>query len=159
MSLAAWVDGYVKAWISGAPEEIADLFTEDAVYDPQTSDAPWVGRNTIVENWQDIGDEPGSWTFDWEPVIESPGLSVIRGRTEYAAENRDFRRSVKDALLVVLTSPQFLFLIENSAGPQPERLPNGEVGPGEGGHAAPWCARHSRTTTRSSKGCFSVPIT
>lgn len=38
------------------------------------------------------------------------------------ADKNDFRRSIKDALLVVLTSPQFLFLIENSGGPQPENL-------------------------------------
>lgn len=36
--------------------------------------------------------------------------------------SRDFRRSIKDALLVVLTSPQFLFLIENSASPEPEDI-------------------------------------
>ncbi len=42
-------------------------------------------------------------------------------RNSYA-ENGDFRQSIKDALLVVLTSPQFLFLIENSTGPEPEDL-------------------------------------
>ena len=34
----------------------------------------------------------------------------------------DFRAAVKDALLVVLTSPQFLFLIEASETPQPEPI-------------------------------------
>jgi hypothetical protein len=34
----------------------------------------------------------------------------------------DFQQSIKDALLVVLTSPRFLFLIENSSGPQAEEL-------------------------------------
>lgn len=34
----------------------------------------------------------------------------------------NFQQSVKDALLVVLTSPQFLFLSENSSGPEPEQL-------------------------------------
>ncbi|MCH8829727.1 MAG: DUF1592 domain-containing protein, partial [Planctomycetes bacterium] len=38
------------------------------------------------------------------------------------AGNGHFRNSIKDALLVVLTSPQFLFLIENSATPEPEKL-------------------------------------
>ena len=38
------------------------------------------------------------------------------------ADTGDFQQSVKDALLVVLTSPQFLFLTENSAGPEPEQL-------------------------------------
>jgi hypothetical protein len=34
----------------------------------------------------------------------------------------DFRRSISDALVVVLTSPQFLFLIERSATSEPEPL-------------------------------------
>lgn len=34
----------------------------------------------------------------------------------------DFQQSVRDALLVTLTSPQFLFLIEDSKGPEPEPL-------------------------------------
>ena len=34
----------------------------------------------------------------------------------------DFRQSVRDALLVTLTSPQFLFLIEDSKGPEAEPL-------------------------------------
>jgi hypothetical protein len=42
-------------------------------------------------------------------------------------DKADFRQSIKDALLVVLTSPQFLFLIENSAGPEPEDLDDYEL--------------------------------
>jgi Protein of unknown function (DUF1592)/Protein of unknown function (DUF1588)/Protein of unknown function (DUF1595)/Protein of unknown function (DUF1587)/Protein of unknown function (DUF1585)/Planctomycete cytochrome C len=38
-----------------------------------------------------------------------------------------FRDSIKDALQVVLTSPQFLFLIENSATPEPEHLDDYEL--------------------------------
>jgi hypothetical protein len=92
MSLAAWMDGYVRAWTSNAPEEIADLFTEDAVYDPQTSSERWEGRDAIVAAWQDVGDEPGTWTFEWEPLIETSAVSIIAGRTEYTDdEPRDFR--------------------------------------------------------------------
>lgn len=43
------------------------------------------------------------------------------------ADKGDFQQSVKNALLVVLTSPQFLFLIENSAGPEPEDLDEYEL--------------------------------
>ncbi len=38
-----------------------------------------------------------------------------------------FRGSVKDALQVVLTSPQFLFLIENSGSPEPEPIDDHEL--------------------------------
>ena len=39
----------------------------------------------------------------------------------------DFPQAIQDALLVVLTSPQFLFLIENSASPQAEPLDSYEL--------------------------------
>ncbi|MFP6738840.1 MAG: DUF1592 domain-containing protein, partial [Planctomycetota bacterium] len=38
------------------------------------------------------------------------------------ARKQNFQESVRDALLVILTSPQFLFLVEESAGPQAEPL-------------------------------------
>ncbi|MFP6764986.1 MAG: DUF1592 domain-containing protein, partial [Planctomycetaceae bacterium] len=43
------------------------------------------------------------------------------------SETGDFRQSIQDALLVVLTAPQFLFLIENSATPQPEQISSWEL--------------------------------
>ncbi|MBV9549114.1 MAG: DUF1592 domain-containing protein [Alphaproteobacteria bacterium] len=44
-----------------------------------------------------------------------------------SAKGRGFRDSVKDALLVTLTMPQFLFLVEKSATPAPEPLDNYEL--------------------------------
>ena len=43
------------------------------------------------------------------------------------AERGDFQRAIKDALLVVLTSPQFLFLVETSHTPDPEPLDSYEL--------------------------------
>ena len=47
-------------------------------------------------------------------------------RESYAAK-KEFRSSIKNALLLVLTSPQFLFLIEESAGPEAEELTDYEL--------------------------------
>ncbi len=44
-----------------------------------------------------------------------------------SASGRNFQDSVKDALQVVLTSPQFLFLIENSHTPEAEPIDNYEL--------------------------------
>ena len=44
-----------------------------------------------------------------------------------AAAGRNFRDSVKDALVVTLTMPQFLFLVEKSASPAPEPLDGYEL--------------------------------
>lgn len=56
---------------------------------------------------------------------ESSSLSKVFERSFQAGSS--FRDSVKDALQVILTSPQFLFLIENSSTPESEPLDDYEV--------------------------------
>ena len=48
--------------------------------------------------------------------------SLLAVWRESYERTQDFQRSVRNALLVVLTSPQFLFLTEASAGPEAEPL-------------------------------------
>ncbi|HKA00766.1 MAG TPA: LamG-like jellyroll fold domain-containing protein, partial [Candidatus Solibacter sp.] len=55
---------------------------------------------------------------------ESTLMAVFRKSFD---AGRGFQESVKDALQVVLTSPQFLFLIEKSTTPEPEPLDNYEL--------------------------------
>lgn len=61
------------------------------------------------------------------PVTDMELASLVAVWEASFAEKRDFRQSVKDALLVVLTSPQFLFIIETSQGPQAEDLDSFEL--------------------------------
>ena len=56
---------------------------------------------------------------------EESTLTVVFGKS--FADGGDFHQSVKDALLVVLTSPQFLFLVENSSTPEPEPIDDHEL--------------------------------
>lgn len=58
------------------------------------------------------------------PKEEASLLSVFQQSME---DGRSFRDSVRDALLVVLCSPQFLFLIEHSSSPKPEPLDEYEL--------------------------------
>ncbi len=81
--LSAWMDGYVHAWTTNQPEDIAGIFTEDAVYDPQTADGEWDGLDEIVAHWVDIGDDPDSWEFQWLPLVEVDDLAIVVGRTTY----------------------------------------------------------------------------
>lgn len=61
------------------------------------------------------------------PVKPEELASVVAVFDKSYASSQDFVRSVKDALQVVLTSPQFLFLIERSTSPAPEALDNHEL--------------------------------
>lgn len=61
------------------------------------------------------------------PVTDEELIAIHGVWKESFAETKNFQKSIKDALLTVLTSPQFLFLIENSAGPEPEDLTDYEL--------------------------------
>lgn len=56
------------------------------------------------------------------PITDAETASVVAVWERSFADGGDFQQSIKDALLVVLTAPQFLFLIENSASPVAEDL-------------------------------------
>jgi mono/diheme cytochrome c family protein len=61
------------------------------------------------------------------PATDDEQAALFKIWKQTYAENQDFSQSIKDALLAVLTAPQFLFLIENSAGPEPEDLTDYEL--------------------------------
>ena len=100
-----------------------------------TSWPPPTHRNIFIESAQQ--DDPAMYARE---IIRSFGTRAFRrpiqADEEQAiwnvwqstfSEQGDFKQSIKDALLVVLTSPQFLFLIENSNGPAPEDLDSFEL--------------------------------
>jgi ketosteroid isomerase-like protein len=81
--LDRWMDGYVAAWASNDADDIAALFTPDAVYDPQTPEGEWHGVDEIVRRWQERDQNEENWEFEWLPLVETPDIAVITGRTRY----------------------------------------------------------------------------
>lgn len=61
------------------------------------------------------------------PVTKDEEAAFFNVWQESFNNNRDFQQSIKDTLLVILTSPQFLFLIETSDSPDPEPLDSYEL--------------------------------
>lgn len=89
--LNAWMDGYVHAWESNDPEDVAALFSPEAVYDPQTADGEWDGVEEIAKRWIEIGDTPGNWDFQWIPLVETDELAVVVANTEYREPPMSYR--------------------------------------------------------------------
>lgn len=75
---------------------------------------------------QEILDHFGSRAFR-RPMSLEEQASVLKVWKEAFAETRDFQSSIKDALLTILTAPQFLFLIEKSGSPKSEDLNDWEL--------------------------------
>ena len=82
-ALADWIAAYERAWESNDREEIGALFTDDACYDTTPFREPWQGRQEIVDGWLERKDEPGGWTFEWQPLVETPELAIVTGTTAY----------------------------------------------------------------------------
>jgi hypothetical protein len=96
---------------------------------------PATHRNIFIES-PNRGDHPlyareiisSFMTRAWRrPVMGAEVDSVVSVWENSFRDNHDFQQGIKDALLVVLTSPQFLFLIENSNGPEAEIIDNWEL--------------------------------
>ncbi len=92
-------------------------------------------EEAIFTVWQQSFTESKSATRDGEATT-NPGSQIREDSDrnsdrpnshEFGYKQVHFRQSIKDALLVILTSPQFLFLIENSSSPEPEDLDSYEL--------------------------------
>ena len=85
----AWLDAYARAWETYAAADIAPLFSADAEYRWHPADDPEVGRDTIVEAWQNPGgnasdrDEPGTYTADLRPYAVDGQKAVAIGTCTY----------------------------------------------------------------------------
>ncbi|HEX9863742.1 MAG TPA: nuclear transport factor 2 family protein [Acidimicrobiia bacterium] len=89
--LDGWMEDYIEAWSSNDPDQIAALFTVDAVYDPQTADGEMHGHAEIVEWWRAADDDPDNWDFEWLPLVESDDIAVVTGATRYFEPPASYR--------------------------------------------------------------------
>ena len=80
----AWVAAYEAAWRSPGTATLADLFIEDATYQPAPFRDPWRGIGEISRMWEaerDGADE--QFTLVAELVAASDGRAVVRAEVRY----------------------------------------------------------------------------
>jgi uncharacterized protein (TIGR02246 family) len=82
-AVTAWVQKYRTAWESNSPDDIGNLFAEDAAYFTEPFAKPWLGREEIIKKWLKIKDEPGTTTFEWQPLVVTDNLAIIEATTHY----------------------------------------------------------------------------
>ena len=82
-AVAAWLDGYSRAWGTYDPEDIGALFSEDVVYWYNPFDEPVRGREAVVASWLEDRDEPGSYEGGYRPLLVAGDQAVARGTSRY----------------------------------------------------------------------------
>ena len=83
-AVQAWIDGYLDAWRSNSPEQIAELFAEDASYAYNPWHQPVRGRDAIVAMWLKEQDEPDSWRAGYRPMLVQDDRAIVTGVTTYS---------------------------------------------------------------------------
>lgn len=83
-SIDHWVGGYVRAWTSNTPADIAALFTETAEYHESPYETDWIGRDEIVEGWRSRWNwQAGGWEFEWSLAEIDGSTATITGIGHY----------------------------------------------------------------------------
>jgi hypothetical protein len=87
---ARWVERYVRAWNTNAPEDIRALFAVDARYRTEPYAHPWKGHDGIVSGWLEAKDEPGDTEFDYAVLVATDDIGIVKGETVYKSADRRY---------------------------------------------------------------------
>jgi uncharacterized protein (TIGR02246 family) len=99
----AWVDGYVRAWRSNEPDDIAALFTDDARYLASPGGDAVVGRDAIVAWWLENADGPDDTTFSFHVIGVDGSRAFVQGATTYRATDDQPERTYDNLWVIDLS--------------------------------------------------------
>ena len=69
VTYSALVERFGKAWEQGLPDEITEVFSEDAVFLASPFDGPLRGRTAITEYWKDVPLEQAEVSFRFGEIF------------------------------------------------------------------------------------------
>lgn len=97
-AFARWLDGYFAAWISNDEDDVAALFTEDAMYWVSPFAEVWAGRDEIVRRWTSGAQDAVEHAFEVLAVEGDTGIAHwnVKARTVGEAT-----RSESDGILLI----------------------------------------------------------
>ena len=99
-TVQAWLTRYVRAWESNNADEVAALFSEDAVYSYGPFREDVRGRDAIVASWLEEPDDPGSWTAEYHPVVVEDDTAIANGRSRYLNPDGSPRTEYDNVFLI-----------------------------------------------------------
>jgi ketosteroid isomerase-like protein len=80
----SWVEAYVRAWRSYEVADIEALFAPDGESHEWPYETHWIGRDAIVQGWQDRQAwQEGGWDFTWEILLINGDTAAVKGTGTY----------------------------------------------------------------------------
>ena len=99
--MRAWLDDYGRAARSNDPAEVAELFSEDAVYRVGPFAEPWTGRERIVAKWTADPEGQTDLTFRAEPLLGAGERWVAHWTMTFGMRTAPDTTTELDGLLVL----------------------------------------------------------
>jgi hypothetical protein len=82
--VTAWVEGYVKAWQTTDPKDIAVIFANDAESYEWPYETEWIGLPAIIDGWSSRTDwQKDGWTFEWRLLHINGDTFAVQGVGHY----------------------------------------------------------------------------
>ena len=82
--VAAWVDGYERAWRTAGTDALAEIFTDDASYRTAPFREPYVGLDAIGAMWEREREGPDEQFETTSEVVAVDGdTAVVRVEVRY----------------------------------------------------------------------------
>jgi hypothetical protein len=99
--LENWVERYFQAWQSNNPDDIAALFSEQAVYEYGPFSTPSYGREAIVASWIANPDAQEDVRYTCEAVAVQGNTGVAHWHVSYRTAGEAQTRTEMDGILLL----------------------------------------------------------
>jgi len=82
--VTSWVEGYVRAWESAEPKDIAAIFANDAESHEWPYETEWIGLPAIIAGWRERMDwQKDGWSFEWRLLAINGDTFAVQGVGRY----------------------------------------------------------------------------
>jgi SnoaL-like domain len=96
-----WLDAYVRAWKTYAPQAISNLFSENAIYAYDPYSEPIRGRAAIVSSWLENLDVADTYDGHYEPITIEGDRAVTNGRSLYFERDGSTLKAEYDNIFIL----------------------------------------------------------
>ena len=103
--LSEWLDRYFLAWQTNDPEDVAGLFSQDAVYFYGPFKEGARGRDTIVANWISNPDGQSHVRCAFEVLAVEDDLGIAHWNVLFDALSPNGKQTELDGILVLKFNP------------------------------------------------------